>query len=240
MSLHGKTESMGSRGEEIGAVLYDQDHSESTGVAIGSDPLRHSLDRHVQSPQEEGGFPIYLTLEDEAPNLDASSSPGEVHYYGPTTQLHLKSPSANKVPPQPASKFDPDFVVDMDSNQLRRLLLQTCWAYYSWSVPVVDEELFTSHRKLGVRSQYYSTFLENCLLACATRISTSLGVRKLGRAYANRAKQDIVFELEHPTLASLAGFLLLSDFEATNAQDRAGWIYCGKNMCHLKQFWPYF
>lgn len=227
------TGNVGSQGEEIGALLYDQDHTESTGIAIGSDPLPNSLDQDAQSPQKVGGFSVYLTLEDEAPDLDSSSSPGEVHYYGPTTQLHIKSPSANKVLSQPASTLDPDFVVDMDSQQLRRLLLQSCWAYYSWSVPVVDQELFTSHRKLGTRSQYYSSFLENCLLACATRISTSPAVRKLGRAYADRAKQEVVFELEHPTLASLAGFLLLSDFEATNSQDRAGWIYCGKATCHI-------
>lgn len=217
----------------MGALLFEQDHNESTGIAIVSDPLPHSLNQDAQSPQKVEGFPVYITLEDEAPDLDSSSSPGEVHYYGPTTQLHIKSPAANKVPSQPASKLDPDFVVDMDSQQLRRLLLQSCWAYYSWSVPVVDEELFTSHRKLGTRSQYYSTFLEHCLLACATRISTSPAVRKLGRAYADRAKQEVVFELEHPTLASLAGFLLLSDFEATDSQDRAGWIYCGKTMCHM-------
>lgn len=225
---------------EMGALLYDQEQSEATRVDIGSNALPHSLDRDVQSPQKEGGLSGYLALlEDESPSLDASSSPGEVHYYGPTTQLHIKSPVANKVQSLPVSKLDADFVVDMDSQQLRRLLLQSCWAYYSWSVPVVNEELFTSHRKLGTRSQYYSKFLENCLLACATRISTSPGVRKLGRAYADRAKQEVVFELEHPTLASLAGFLLLSDFEATNAEDRAGWIYCGKNTCLVQEFWSH-
>ncbi|EQB44733.1 hypothetical protein CGLO_16486 [Colletotrichum gloeosporioides Cg-14] len=63
------------------------------------------------------------------------------------------------------------------------------------------------------------------MLACATRIRTSSSVRKLGRAYADLAKKDIVFELERPTIATLQGFLLLSDFEATSARDRIGWTY---------------
>lgn len=179
--------------------------------------------------QTSDGF-AYLTpgVEEEALRLSTDSGPGQIRYYGPTTQLHIQSPPESRSTSSLNFGLESDFVVNMDSPQLRRVLLKSCWPYYSWSVQVVDEKVFMAHRAVGKRSQYYSSFLEHCLLACATRISTSQGVRKLGRAYAERAKQDIVFELEQPTLASLGGFLLLSDFEATMARDRAGWMYCGK------------
>lgn len=120
-----------------------------------------------------------------------------------------------------------DFIIDMDSPQLRDGLIQVSWSYYSRSVSVVDEQLFMSHRKRGKRSQYYSRFLECALLACATRIRTSQAMKPLGRSYAERAKNDLVYELENPTIATLQGLLLLSEFEATSARDRIGWTYNG-------------
>ena len=78
------------------------------------------------------------------------------------------------------------------------------------------------------RSEYYSSFLENALLSCATRMSTSEGVRALGARYAARAKAEIAQELEYSNIATLQGFLLLSDFEATRGRDRLGYMYCGK------------
>lgn len=93
---------------------------------------------------------------------------------------------------------------------------------------IVDETSFEAGRALVTRSEYYSTFLENALLSCATRMSTSGGVRALGSQYAARAKSEIAQELEYSNIATLQGFLLLSDFEATRGRDRLGYMYCGK------------
>ena len=35
-------------------------------------------------------------------------------------------------------------------------------------------------------------------------------------------------ELEYPTLATVQGFLILADFEATRGRDRLGWTYMGQ------------
>ena len=82
-------------------------------------------------------------------------------------------------------------------------------------------------RNSPVRSQYYSEFLENAILACATRMSTSPGIRALGPKYADQASSQITQELQRPNVATLQGFLLLSDFEATRGRDRIGYIYSG-------------
>jgi hypothetical protein len=59
-------------------------------------------------------------------------------------------------------------------------------------------------------------------------MSTSPGVRALGPKYADQASSYITQELPRPNVATLQGFLLLSDFEATRGRDRLGYIYCGK------------
>jgi hypothetical protein len=189
---------------------------------------------HDSEPHHTGEmrvFPPYLTpeVEDSGPGLEADSSPGQVRYYGPTTNLHIQSPIETRADDTPElPSFESGSIVNMDSPKLRDVLIRSCWHYYSLSVQVVDEQLFTRHRAASKRSQYYSSFLEHALLACTTRVSTSAAVRKLGRPYAERAKKEVVFELEQPTIASLQGFLLLSDFEATSARDRVGWMYSGK------------
>lgn len=185
-------------------------------------------------------------VDNTEPSLEADSSPGRVRFYGPTTNLHIQShqeqPGGNESTMVDDSNTGANenhndfnvssilsgFAINMDSTQLRETLLQSIWPFYARSVRVVDEHLFMAHRAVGQRSQYFSNFLEASLLACATRNSTSPAVRKLGRAYADRAKQDLALELEQPNIATLQGCLILSDFEATSARDRVGWIYSGK------------
>ncbi|KAF5004432.1 hypothetical protein FDECE_9070 [Fusarium decemcellulare] len=167
------------------------------------------------------------TIEITPPSLDADSSPGQVRYYGPTTQLHIQSRGEDSAGTRFENEVTADFAIDIDSPQLRENLLKLYWGNHTRAVRVVDEHLFLTHRKAGKRSQYYSSFLESALLACAARLKTSQAVRKLGRSYADRAKQHLVYELEQPTIATLQGFLLLSDFEATSARDRVGWTYNG-------------
>ena len=86
---------------------------------------------------------------------------------------------------------------------------------------------FEMGRNDSRRNQYYSAFLENCMLACATRMSTSPGIRALGPKYAEQASAQVTQELQRPNVATLQGFLLLSDFEATRGRDRIGYIYSG-------------
>jgi len=121
--------------------------------------------------------------------------------------------------------------MNLDSLQLRKVLLSTFFKVQPRSQIIVGEELFMAAWVQGHRCQYYSKFLEDALLASATRHSTSSAVRKLGKPYAERAKTQIASELEQPNISSLQGFLLLSDFEATRGRARIGWTYSG-NVSH--------
>lgn len=152
---------------------------------------------------------------------DSDSSLGQVQFYGSSTQLEIQShPTEEDIGNETA--------LNLDSSQVQKVLLEIAWRYLSLQTRLVHEQYFLSHRELGVRSQYYSKFLENTLLACASRASTSITMRKLARPYIDRAVKDIPMELEYPTLATVQGFLLLADFEATRGCDRLGWTYMGQ------------
>lgn len=120
--------------------------------------------------------------------------------------------------------------LNLDSSQVRKVLLEIAWRYLSLQTRLVHKQYFLSHRDLGSRSHYYSLFLENTLLACASRMSSSASIRSLGKPYIDRAVKDIPMELESPTLSTVQGFLLLADFEATQGRDRLGWTYMGMEL----------
>ena len=156
---------------------------------------------------------------------------GDVAFYGSTTQAHVHSPPSP--PPQPmVSHADADFehetTMNMDSVQLRKTLLRIFFKIQPNVQIVVHQDLFMRDRAQGGRRRYYSTFLEDSMLAAATRHSTSPAVRQLGNGYADRAKAQISSELDRPNMASLQGFLVLSDFEATRGRARIGWTYSSK------------
>ncbi|RVX70490.1 hypothetical protein B0A52_05141 [Exophiala mesophila] len=147
-------------------------------------------------------------------------------FYGPTCPLHVSSPhQAIRNPPREVSSYR-DAQIDMDSCRLKDMLFNAYFSFQTLSVKIVDQQKFLSDNQIGVRSHYYSSFLENSLLACSSRLSTSRAVRNLGPNYCQRAKTEIVPELENPNLATLRGMLLLSDFEMSQGRDRVGWMYC--------------
>ncbi|OAL33981.1 hypothetical protein AYO20_06816 [Fonsecaea nubica] len=146
-------------------------------------------------------------------------------YFGPSCQLHVSSPS--DVVKSVSGIHAPGTQIDMDSDRLKTLLFNNYCNFQTLSVTIIHPELFLSHRARGLRSQHYSRFLENSMMACSARLSTSVAVRALGSSYAMRAKSEIVSELEDPNVATLQGMLLLSDYEMTEGRDRVGWMYCG-------------
>ena len=166
--------------------------------------------------------------------LELDEDDDSPRFYGPTSQRYIQHRSFAAVDERSDMPDTSTEELKMDSAPLRSLLFHNWWQIQPNSVVVVDEALFQSSRQVGGRSEYYSTFLENSLLACATRISTSESVRALGPKYAERAKTETAQELEYPNIATLQGFLLLSDFEATRGRDRLGYMYCGKQMLTLK------
>lgn len=148
-------------------------------------------------------------------------------FYGATSHPHVVSSSEES---RLTSSDEIDAVsIDLDSasSHLRDHLFRSFFKYQTLWVDVVDKGLFLSHQANGTESRWYSKFLENTILACGTRLSTSKSVRSLGYKYCQWAKDAVLSGISEPTPANLQGFLLLSEYEVTQGNDRQGWMFCG-------------
>lgn len=154
---------------------------------------------------------------------------GSPSFYGATSHPHVVSPSEDSG----VVLCDEDEIVDIDldptSPRLREDLFRSYFKYQTLWVDIVNEESFLAHQAHGTQSRWYSSFLENAILASGARLSTSKAVRALGPKYYQSAKNDALSAMSDPTPAALQGFLLLSEYEVTQGNDRPGWMFCGKS-----------
>lgn len=172
-------------------------------------------------------YPQLTPSSEQEDHLNILTSDGQPSYYGPTSQRYVKYQGPEVVEPNSSKDSDSITELRLDGAPSRNFLLQIFFRVQQLSTPVVDETLFGAGRVRGIRVQWYSSFLENAILACASRMSTSPNLRQLGAQYANRAKQALLEEISAPNIATLQGLLLLSDFEATRGLNRLGYMFCG-------------
>jgi hypothetical protein len=170
----------------------------------------------------------------------APSAPSSVHvrspknsndealsFYGATSHPHVGS-SGGEASPHAFNQVDnPSIDLDPNSTHLREQLIHSFLKYQTLWVEVVDRETFLFNQASGRSSRWLCSFLENTVLACAARLSTSKAVRALGTKYYESAKQEVLAAISEPTPANLQGFLLLSEYEVTQGNDRVGWMFCG-------------
>ncbi|KAH7142130.1 fungal-specific transcription factor domain-containing protein [Dactylonectria macrodidyma] len=149
-------------------------------------------------------------------------------FYGATSHPHVVSPSEDSHVTF-FDEFDMMVGIDLDPNSqhLRHHVLQSFFKYQTLWVDIVNKESFLTHQVNGTNSRWYSKFLENTMLACGTRLSTSKSVRALGFKFYEWAKDEALSAMSEPTPANLQGFLLLSEYEVTQGNDRPGWMFCG-------------
>jgi hypothetical protein len=200
------------------ASTVDSEAPTATQAWIAHDNLRPSDVQDTLNVQ-----PVLAGSDD-----DLTRPPDSGIYYGPTCQLHVSSPSDVVRDPPHTIRQRPEVQIDPNSMQLKTALLKSYCDFQAQTVALIHRENFLAHRETGQRTQHYSRFLENSLMACSSRLSTSPAVRALGSSYAKLAKSDLVAELEDPNITTLQGLLMLSDYEMTAGRDRAGWVYCGK------------
>lgn len=202
---------------ELSAVEAEDPNPNPSPSSIPSTPSGGMNNQHSLAQMTAGPAHGQLLCHDSDISL------GQIQCYRPSTQLGMQS--------QPAEEdVGNETALNLDSSQVQKMLLEIAWRYLSLQTRLVHEQYFLSHYELGVRTQYYSKFLENTLLACASRASTSTAIRNLQKSYIDRAVKDIPMELEYPTLATVGGFLLLADCEATRRRDRLGWTYMGQSL----------
>lgn len=167
--------------------------------------------------------------EEEKPLFHLDPERRQVSYYGPTSQNYHSSPCADRTFQREDGTIDnPSTGIDLDSPHIKRVILDCFWKSNEVFGRAVDQELFTAAHKAGEPSEYYSKALEDVMLACGARNSTSAVIRKLGPRYVKRAKAGLLMQLESPTIGSIQGFMLLSNFDSSLGSHRVGWTYGGK------------
>lgn len=192
-------------------------------------PARRQSDLTGIRPVPRAVVPSIVSLD-----VPSGNGEGDLRFFGSTTQPHINSIVEKVAVGHEEDDCGLDRSLNMDSVQLRKSILKTYFEVQLHAQIVVREDLFTADKRKGERSRHYSPFLENCMLASGTRYSTSSAVRALGKRFAERAKSLITSEIDDANVATLQGFLLLSDFEATRGSAKVGWTYCGKSaLCRV-------
>ncbi|KAH7134498.1 fungal-specific transcription factor domain-containing protein [Dactylonectria estremocensis] len=209
--------------------VQPQDPSTPSGNTSITVALRSSdnadLDPSTR-PHSSRQTPPTLALRDgQIPEKPRDQSPC---FYGATSHPHVVSPGEESHPTS-LDEFDTIVGIDLDPNSqhLRHHLLRSFFKYQTLWVDIVNKESFLKHQANGTDSRWYSKFLENTMLACGTRLSTSKSVRALGFKFHEWAKDEALRAMSEPTPANLQGFLLLSEYEVTQGNDRPGWMFCG-------------
>lgn len=164
---------------------------------------------------------------------ETRSHPAATHrqpgFYGTTSQYHVQLQCADIDLGFTEKDLEAELTIDIDSPHVQKTMLDSFWKSDQLWSNVVNKDLFMTHRAIGGSSKYYSISLEDAMLACGSRNSTSNTIRQIGRKFLDRARQGLLKQLESPTISTIQGFLLLSNFEAGIGRNRVGWTYCGKN-----------
>lgn len=172
-----------------------------------------------------------LLEDDPAQTWEADSVHGPLRFWGLTARPHSQLVPITSPQTEKEGDCDLEAAPNIDSPRLQKALFDAFWDWndLKLTLNIVDQAMFTMQREVGSASQYHSRFLEDVILACGSRMSSSSVIRQLGKKYAKRAKAGLEQQLESPTISSLQGFLLLSDFESTRGSERVGWTYGGEH-----------
>lgn len=126
-------------------------------------------------------------------------------------------------------EYFPDLLETLcDTPEFRAKHLERWWKFQESSVYLMDPKLFMAGYQSRARNHHFSNFALNAMMACSLRLDHDQSIRRLSRAYSERAKQDIGDGLSNPNMSVVHAFVLLSDYECTNGREELGWVYIGK------------
>ncbi|KAJ5816509.1 hypothetical protein N7447_008742 [Penicillium robsamsonii] len=180
---------------------------------------RHSSTRGTPSNQ----------LEDPLEETDNSpltvDDNGQLRYFGYSSYMRMvsvlpqakaKSPQKQRDPFSPGdNSIDIDGEAMADSPQTQSHLIGLFFKYQNAAIPILDEEAFRQGYSSGERSDYFSRFLLYSLLLRSLNFDDDLVHREtLATIYTRRAKAELLFEMENPTLSTIPGiaYRLVFDF----------------------------
>ncbi|KAJ5154449.1 uncharacterized protein N7500_009888 [Penicillium coprophilum] len=207
---------------------------------MGLRPAGHArrLSQSSSSHTSTHGTPLE-DLSEETDNSPLTvDDNGQLRYFGYSSYMRMVSvlPQANakslqsqRAPLSPGdNSIDIDGETMADSPQAQAHLIELFFKYQNAAIPILDEETFRQGYALGERSDYFSRFLLYSLLLRSLNFDDDLVHREtLATIYTRRAKAELLFEMENPTLSTIPGLCLFGYYLAGLGSDRACWLYPG-------------
>jgi hypothetical protein len=138
---------------------------------------------------------------------------GQMHFYGPTSSLHLtEQRSSSLLQWGPVSGGGEQGLQDV-APELKSYLLNLYWTYQHPVLQVVHKEAFLRDMETG-QTRYFSKLLLYCIYACAARISERPDIRALALPtdedvddeqpyFVKKATELLVQELKRPQITTI-------------------------------------
>ncbi|KAH6867221.1 hypothetical protein B0T10DRAFT_420072 [Thelonectria olida] len=114
-----------------------------------------------------------------------------------------------------------------DSSATHLHLMDLFFQYQHSAIPIFDEQAFREAYARGERSEYFSNFLLHSLLLRALKFANIPNAEQLKRVYLRRARDDLLYEIENPSIATIPALCLFGSYLAGEGSDRACWVYPG-------------
>ncbi len=158
---------------------------------------------------------------------------GQLRYFGYSSYMRMvsvfprsvSSPKADA----PYSSIDPvDSEAAAHSPTTQARLIDLFFEYQNAAIPILDEQAFRQGYATDERSDYFSHFLLYSVLLRALNFDETLPNQEaLASVYTQCARSRLIFEIENPKIATIAGLCLFGYYMAGLGSDRASWLYPG-------------
>lgn len=158
---------------------------------------------------------------------------GQLRYFGYSSSMGVVS----ILPQSPSDSFrqsgensveevEGSSMADAPETQMH--LIDMFFKYQHPSLPILDEDVFRAGYARGTRSEYYSKFLLYTLLLRAVKFGDVSHPETLARIYLQRARAELLFEIENPAISTIPALCLLGHYLGSLGSDRACWLYPGE------------
>ncbi|OAL19164.1 hypothetical protein AYO20_11675 [Fonsecaea nubica] len=115
-----------------------------------------------------------------------------------------------------------------DSKDVQKHLLDLYFMYPDPLLQVLLKEPFMSVYAAGVKTQYFSKLLLYSVLLNALRLSSDPSIRHLDRVYLKRVREELVLEMENPTISTIQALCIFADYRGSGlGHDKACLLYAG-------------
>lgn len=205
--------------------------------------LGFSAGSPANSASSDSSEELFDKLLSTSGYLGVDNFAGTVHYFGPTTNLHVfwNPKDATSLRQKNESSRRAVKVISELSVDTYDHLMGCFWRYHNSIFKMVERYEFNMDKENGA-TNFFSSFLQLCMLALGFRFADKSrpDIKRLMLPYSPRestlhreAKKMVEYELENlGGIPSIQAWLLLGDLECGCGRDNTGWLF-GGIACHL-------